>query len=260
MSQPLRFEFVQSASDPEALPPTRSEVAFLGRSNVGKSSLLNALANHRRLAHVSKTPGRTQLLNLFALGDGTTAVDLPGYGYAAVPGKTRAEWGPMIEGYLLGRERLVRLLVLVDGEIGPTKLDVQLLDWLRHHERPVTIVASKHDKVKPSKRGARRRELADGCGVAVDEVAWVSASKGTGIEELRGQIHGWLAEGLERWRSDEVPPLVPSGRGGDGGSGADGGAGRSGRGGRSGSRGRGRAAPVVEQNPDGTWPDEDEWN
>lgn len=249
MSEPLRFRFVQSASDPAQLPPARAEVAFLGRSNVGKSSLLNALANHRRLAHVSKTPGRTQLLNLFALGDGASAVDLPGYGYAAVPGKQRAEWGPMIEGYLLGRAHLVRLLVLVDGEIGPTKLDVQLLDWLRHHERPVTIVASKQDKVKSSKRGARRRELAEGCGVPIDEVAWVSASKGTGIEELRGRIHRWLADELDRTRSADIPPMVPDPSPGEGGGGA-----------AKGSTRRKKVVPVVEQNPDGTWPDEDEWN
>src|SRR5690606_15300863 len=159
----------------------------------------------------------------------------------------------MIEGYLLGRERLVRLLVLVDGEIGPTKLDVQLLEWLRHHDRPITIVASKQDKVKPSRRGARRRDLAAGCGVELDEVAWVSASNGTGIEELRGQIHGWLAEGLDRWRSDDVPPLV-----GDGSGGTDGGGARSSGGRR--SNGRKTSVPIVEQNPDGTWPDEDEWN
>lgn len=241
MNEPLRFRFVRSASDPSTLPPTRAEVAFLGRSNVGKSSLLNALANQKRLAHVSKTPGRTQLLNLFALGDETTAVDLPGYGYAAVPGRTRADWQPMIEGYLLGRERLVRLLVLVDGEIGPTKLDVQLLEWLRHHERPVTVVASKQDKVKPSKRGARRRDLAAGCGVRVEDVAWVSAAKGTGIEELRGSIRGWLSEGLERWRAEDAEDPRPRVQAADG------------------SKKR-KSVPVVEQNPDGTWPDEDEWN
>ena len=246
MSQPLRFRFVQSASDPSTLPPTGAEVAFLGRSNVGKSSLLNALANQKRLAHVSKTPGRTQLLNLFELGDGATAVDLPGYGYAAVPGRTRAGWQTMIEGYLLGRSNLVRLLVLVDGEIGPTKLDVQLLEWLRHHERPLTIVASKQDKVKPSKRGARRQALASGCGVAPDDVAWVSAATGAGIEELRARIHGWLADGLDRSGRDAGGPTVEAVEA----SAAAGGS----------ARGRKKVVPVVEQNPDGTWPDEDEWN
>ena len=150
----------------------------------------------------------------------------------------------MVEGYLLGRANLVRLLVLVDGEIGPTKLDVQLLDWLRHHGRPVTIVASKQDKVKPSKRGTRRRELAAGCGVAIEDVAWVSASTGAGIDELRARIHDWLADGLAASRADAADrdgSPEPSGT----------------RGARLGRR---MAAPVVEQNPDGTWPDEDEWN
>lgn len=193
MSPPLRFRFVTSGTDVHRLPDSRAEVAFIGRSNVGKSSLLNALANHKRLAHTSKTPGRTQLLNLFELGDGTTAMDLPGYGFAAVPGATRAGWQQMIEGYLLEREALVMVLVLVDGEIGPTKLDVTTLDWLRSHGLAHTVVASKDDKVKPSKRGARQSDLASGCGVDQDEVVWVSAAKGDGIERLRGLILGWLA-------------------------------------------------------------------
>ena len=198
MSQPLRFQFVTSGTDVGKLPMTRAEVAFIGRSNVGKSSLLNALANHKRLAHVSKTPGRTQLLNLFALGNGTTAMDLPGYGFAAVPGKTRAGWQEMIEGYLLEREALEQVLVLVDGVVGPTKLDIVMLDWLRSYELPHTVVASKDDKVKPSKRAARRKELAAGCGVEVDDVVWVSAAKGDGIERLRGLIRGWLAGAANR--------------------------------------------------------------
>lgn len=198
MSAPLRFEFVTSGDDVSRLPETRAEVAFLGRSNVGKSSLLNALANHKRLAHTSKTPGRTQLLNLFALGNGTTAVDLPGYGFAAVPGRTRSGWQQMIEGYLLEREALAMVLVLVDGEIGPTKLDVSMLGWLQAHDLPHTVVASKCDKVKPSKRGARRQEVASGCDVALDEVVWVSAAKGDGVEKLRGLIVGWLASGAQR--------------------------------------------------------------
>jgi len=218
VSAPLRFKFVMSGDDVRRLPDTRAEVAFLGRSNVGKSSLLNALANHKRLAHTSKTPGRTQLLNLFQLGDGTTAMDLPGYGFAAVPGKTRSGWQHMIEGYLLDREELVMVLVLVDGEIGPTKLDVQMLDWLRSHELPHTVVASKADKVKPSKRGVRRRDVADGCGVMLDEVIWVSAAKGDGIEKLRGQIHRWLAEGVKQWQPPEPldTALTPSAHTSDG--------------------------------------------
>ena len=195
MSPPLRFQFVMSGDDVWRLPETRAEVAFLGRSNVGKSSLLNALANHKRLAHTSKTPGRTQLLNLFELGNGTTAMDLPGYGFAAVPGKTRSGWKQMIEGYLLEREHLVMVLVLVDGEIGPTKLDVQMLGWLQANSLPHTVVASKYDKVKASRRGVRQQEVAEGCGVDVADIVWVSAAKGTGIEKLRGLILGWLAEG-----------------------------------------------------------------
>jgi GTP-binding protein len=209
VSAPLRFRFVTSGDDVYRLPETRAEVAFLGRSNVGKSSLLNALANHKRLAHTSKTPGRTQLLNLFELGDGTTAVDLPGYGFAAVPGKTRSGWQQMIEGYLLEREALEMVLVLVDGEIGPTKLDVQMLGWLQAHRLPHTVVASKLDKVKSSKRGVRRREVAEGCGVDPDAVVWVSAAKGDGIERLRGLIVGWLAAGAERsaTRSPSEPTM-----------------------------------------------------
>lgn len=224
MSQPLRFEFVTSGTDVGRLPDSRAEVAFIGRSNVGKSSLLNALANHKRLAHVSKTPGRTQLLNLFALGNGTTAMDLPGYGFAAVPGNTRASWQQMIEGYLLERKPLRMVLVLVDGEIGPTKLDVTTLDWLRSHGLPHTVVASKDDKVKPSKRRARRQELAQGCGVEIDDVVWVSAAKGDGIERLRGLILGWLAGGrapervaepVERAEIAEGPEPTPGGEGTD---------------------------------------------
>ncbi|QXC61738.1 ribosome biogenesis GTP-binding protein YihA/YsxC [Aquihabitans sp. G128] len=205
MSAPLRFKFVTSGDDVWRLPPTRAEVAFLGRSNVGKSSLLNALANHKRLAHTSKTPGRTQLLNLFELGNGTTAVDLPGYGFAAVPGKTRSGWQQMIEGYLLEREHLEMVLVLVDGEIGPTKLDVQMLGWLQAHGLPHTVVASKYDKVKPSKRGVRQHEVSDGCNVAPESIVWVSAAKGTGIEKLRGLIVGWLAEGAAA-NAEPAPP------------------------------------------------------
>ena len=114
---PLQLEFVQSATDVAQLPPTTAEVAIVGRSNVGKSSLINAVANRKKLALVSNTPGRTRLLNLFALPNGRgTVMDLPGYGYAAASAKERAGWQRMIETYLLTRDPLDMVVVLVDGE------------------------------------------------------------------------------------------------------------------------------------------------
>ena len=194
MAGPLQLAFVTSADDHRRLPDSPAEVALVGRSNVGKSSLLNALANRTRLAHTSKTPGRTRLLNCFALPDGTTVVDCPGYGYAAGPAAQRAGWQQLMETYLLERAPLVRILVLVDGEIGPTKLDVQLLEWLRAHERPFTVVATKHDKVRSAKREQRKRAVAEGCGVDRADVVWVSASKGVNVDRLRGLVLGYLAE------------------------------------------------------------------
>lgn len=194
MSPPLSLRFVKSADRLDALPSSPAEVAVVGRSNVGKSSLLNALARRNKLAHVSKTPGRTQLLNLFELPDGTTVVDCPGYGYAAVSKAMRASWQQMIEGYLTGREELVKILVLVDGEVGPTKLDVQLLEWLRAEDLPFAVIATKHDKVKSSLREKRKKDLAAGCGLDKNEVIWVSAAKNVGIDRLADQIRTWLAE------------------------------------------------------------------
>ncbi len=188
-----RMRFVTSAADPDQLPPSRAEVAVVGRSNVGKSSLVNALGGHKDLARVSKTPGRTRLLNLFEVGEGTTLVDCPGYGYAEASKAARASWRSMIERYLLGREQLTMVVALVDGEIGPTKLDLQLLDWLRANELPHTVVATKHDKVKPSHRDRRRRELAASCHLLPDDVVWVSAAKGTGVDRLRGLLGLWLS-------------------------------------------------------------------
>ena len=192
MTGPLQLTFVTSAVDISTLPESPAEVAVVGRSNVGKSSLINALANHKQLARVSNTPGRTQLINLFALPNGSTLVDLPGYGYAAVPGRIKQGWQKMIEGYLLDREELVNVYVLVDGEIGPTKLDVQMLTWLRANGVPHTVVATKHDKVKSSKRATRKKDLAAGCMLDQGDIVWVSASKGVGIEHLRSLVTSHL--------------------------------------------------------------------
>ena len=188
MVSPLPIKFVQSATDVRDLPSSPAEVAFVGRSNVGKSSLINALANQRQLARVSNTPGRTQLINIFEVSGGGTLVDLPGYGYAAVPGRVKQGWQRMIESYLLDREELVMVFVLVDGEIGPTKLDVQMLEWLRENDVPHTVVATKGDKVKPSKRQTRKKELAVGCELEPGDVVWVSTHNGANIDVLRSLI------------------------------------------------------------------------
>ena len=190
---PLQLTFVTSAKRHSDLPDSPAEVAFVGRSNVGKSALINALANRRQLAKVSNTPGRTQLINMFTLPTGATVVDLPGYGYASVPGREKATWQAMIEGYLLEREPLALVFVLVDGEIGPTNLDLQMLAWLQSNDVPYQIVATKLDKVKPSKLAGRRQQLARACYLDEGDVLWVSASKGIGIDRLQAHVNTILS-------------------------------------------------------------------
>jgi GTP-binding protein len=190
---PIHMTFVTSAGAVGELPDTEREVAIVGRSNVGKSSLINAIANQKGLARVSSTPGLTQRLNLFQVSHGRTIMDLPGYGFAKVPGRIKSTWSAMIEAYLLRRDGLAMVVVLVDGEVGPTKLDLQMLDWLRHHEVPHHVVATKHDKVKPSTLGVRRRDVAAACGLLPEDISWVSAGKGTGVEALRDLIRLWLS-------------------------------------------------------------------
>ena len=195
MSTPLHLRFVLSAPGLAELPPTAAEIAIAGRSNVGKSSLLNAVAGARKLATTSSKPGSTQLLNCFATPEGATVVDLPGYGYASTASKRMREaWLRRMERYLLQREGLRMVLLLVDGEVGPTGLDEEVLAWLRGQGVPFQIVATKHDKVKSSRRDRRKRDLAEGCGVSPQEVMWVSAERNVGIDKLRQLIRDVLAE------------------------------------------------------------------
>ena len=195
MAGPLTLRFVSSFPHARQMPATVAEVALVGRSNVGKSSLLNALAHRKQLARTSKTPGATRLLNGFefgAEGSGRWVVDLPGYGYAKASKAEQARWSSMAAGYLAHREPLRGVLHLIDGEIGPTSLDLQTVEWLDSLDLPVTYVATKADKVRPSRRGARKAELAAKLGTDRGTVQWTSATKGTGIGELRALVAALL--------------------------------------------------------------------
>ena len=143
--------------DPALLPPPAApEIAFVGRSNAGKSSAINTLANRRRLAFVSKTPGRTQLINFFGLGDAAVLVDLPGYGYAGVPGAVRAHWDTLVGTYVGERASLALVVVVMDIRHPLTDLDRRLLDWLRAAGRPTHVLLTKADKLS---RDAARKAL-----------------------------------------------------------------------------------------------------
>jgi GTP-binding protein len=140
--------FVKSATSPEHYPKDdRPEIAFMGRSNVGKSSLINSLLGVHGLARTSSTPGRTQLINFFLINDAFHFVDLPGYGYARVPRDVKKLWGPMIEKYLATRPGLVLSIVITDSRHEPTELDLRMKEWLEARGKPFIIVATKTDKL-----------------------------------------------------------------------------------------------------------------
>jgi GTP-binding protein len=141
-------EFIKSAFTEVDWPrDPRLEIAFMGRSNVGKSSLINSLLGVRGLARTSSTPGRTQSLNFFLINKQFSFVDLPGFGYARVPKDIKSTWGEMVTSYLAKRSQLVLSIHIVDSRHEPTKLDLQLHDWLKHNARPRLIVSTKSDKL-----------------------------------------------------------------------------------------------------------------
>ena len=146
-----RAMYVASAHDLEQLPPdVGAEVAFVGRSNAGKSSAINTLANHRRLAYVSKTPGRTQLINFFSLGEDRMLVDLPGYGYAEVPARVKAHWQNVMAAYVSTRCALNGLVLIMDVRHPLKALDIKLLDWYLPTGKPVHCLLTKADKLSKS--------------------------------------------------------------------------------------------------------------
>jgi len=171
------------------------EVAFVGRSNAGKSSAINTLANHVRLAYTSKTPGRTQHLNYFSLGSGNFLVDLPGYGYAKVPPDVQQHWETLLDEYLQTREALCGLVVIMDSRHPLTPLDEQMLDWLAPTGKPVHVLLTKSDKLTRQQATLTlnrvKSHLAEHfpfCSVQL-----FSSLKKIGTEETEAVIAGWFA-------------------------------------------------------------------
>jgi GTP-binding protein len=176
--------FVTSAAQPSDFPPpSLPEVAVVGRSNVGKSSLINALVGHDGLARTSRTPGRTRLANWFEIDARFLLVDLPGYGYAAVSQATRDSWRPLIEGYLAERKSLAGVLLLIDIRRGVQDEELDFLPWLAERDMPVVVALTKADKLAKNKRSlevARARQM---LALRRDPLA-VSAQSGDGVDPL----------------------------------------------------------------------------
>ncbi len=186
-------EFITSAVKPSQYPPADlPEIAFAGRSNVGKSSLINKLVNRRRLVKTSGTPGRTQLINFFLINQRFRFVDLPGYGYAKVPAGVRRQWGAMIETYLTRRPCLRGLVLIVDIRRTPGRQEDDLLHWLDHHGIACRVVATKADKLSRNKQIRPLRAVAARLGIANEALTLFSAKSGLGLAAVWGQIEDML--------------------------------------------------------------------
>jgi GTP-binding protein len=177
--------FITSAAKIHQYPPDDlPEVAFAGRSNVGKSSLINKLVNRKRLVKTSSTPGRTQLINFFQVNGEMSLVDLPGYGYAKVPAAVKRQWGPMVEAYIANRTNLKCVVLLMDLRRKPRDEEFSLLDWVHHHEIPTILVLTKADKLSKTQRQKQCRSAAETLGVEASDFILFSAKTGLGKDDL----------------------------------------------------------------------------
>jgi GTP-binding protein len=187
-------EFITSAVQVHQYPPAEyPEVAFAGRSNVGKSSLINKLVNRKHLVKTSSTPGRTQLINFFNVNGSLSLVDLPGYGYAKVPAAVKRAWGPMVARYISNRSNLKVVVMLMDIRRTPREEEFNLMDWLHHHQTPIILVLTKADKLSKTKQKKQARMIAETLGVDKDDLVLFSAKSGLGrnlLWELIAQVTG----------------------------------------------------------------------
>ncbi|WP_040570967.1 ribosome biogenesis GTP-binding protein YihA/YsxC [Methyloversatilis thermotolerans] len=193
-------EFHISVAKPSGLPPaTGPEIAFAGRSNAGKSSAINTLVGHTRLAFVSKTPGRTQLINYFRLVKGGFLVDLPGYGYAQVPVEVRRAWAGLIERYLKERDSLVGLVLIMDARHPLTELDWNMIEWFSGTGKPMHVLLTKADKLTRSAQAQTLATVRKALGELPGEVTvqLFSSLKKTGVDEVEKVVSPWLRSALD---------------------------------------------------------------
>jgi GTP-binding protein len=178
-------EFITSAAKPSQYPSAiLPEVAFAGRSNVGKSSLINTILNRKRLVKTSRTPGRTQLINFFEINKTFTFVDLPGYGYAKVPESVKKTWGPMIETYLSTRKTLRGVVLIMDIRRIPGQEELNFLDWLAYYRIPTILILTKTDKFSKTKQKKHHQSIGKALGVNADDLILFSAKSRFGKDDV----------------------------------------------------------------------------
>ncbi len=201
----MNAELAHDVAEPSALPMDGlPEVAVLGRSNVGKSSVINALTGRRGLARTSRTPGKTRRIHFYRLEDKAYLVDLPGFGYARVAKVERRAWKPLVEAYLRGRRRVLRgCILLIDARRGAQTEELELLDWLRVEGIAVRVALTKTDKLKPAELARCLRETRVELALAEEEMAAVSGRTGAGLNAPAGWIQAWT--GLSLRRPDGTP-------------------------------------------------------
>ncbi len=200
-------QFIKSATKPSHYPEgSLPEIAFAGRSNVGKSSLVNVLVNRKNLVRTSSTPGRTQLINFFQVNDDFMLVDLPGYGYAKVPLAVKKEWRPMMETYLSKRRNLRGVVLILDIRRTPTEEDQQMLTWLRAFSVPPIIVITKCDKVSKNERARQSSIIMEKLQLTKEDLNYFSALSREGKDAVWARIDALLApEAAEAAEAAEIP-------------------------------------------------------
>ena len=178
-------EFITSAVKPSQYPPAvLPEIAFAGRSNVGKSSLINTLVNRKRLVKTSSTPGRTQLINFFNINEKFSFVDISGYGYAKVPASVKKKWGPMIETYITTRKTLKGVVLIMDLRRTPGPEEINMLDWLNHYGIPSVPVLTKSDKLSKTRQQKQLKEISNTLSADKDNFILFSAKSRQGKDEV----------------------------------------------------------------------------